>query len=183
MQQTIGNQKLTLVVGDISEQETETIVNAVNGTLLGGGTVDGTIRRKAGEGLNEECADIFKNRFNSERVPKGTAIITKGYDLPFEYIIHAVGPVWNGDKEEKQAELAETYKSCLSLAKEYNITSIAFPSLSTGIYQFPINLAAEAAIKTVVDFLKEEDFGDVTFTLHSSRSYEVYANELRELMK
>src|SRR5690625_5591540 len=97
--------------------------------------------------------------------------------------MHGRGHVWNRDKKEKQAELAETYKNCLLLAKEHDVTSIAFPSISTGIYHFPINLAAKVALKTVIDFLKKEEFGDVIFTLFSDRSYEVYANELRELME
>lgn len=182
MQKTIGNQQLTLEIGDISEKKIDAIVNGVNGTLSGGGTLDETIRKKAGEGLNEECAEIYKNRFNNEQAPKGQAIITGGYNLPVKHIIHAVGPIWNGNTEEKQAKLTETYKNCLYLAKEHNVKSIAFPSLSTGIYQFPINLAAEVALRTTVDFLKEEDFGDVVFILYSSRSYEVYEKELRKLM-
>lgn len=182
MEQTIGNYKLILEVGDISEQKTSAIVNPVNGRLSGGGTVDEAIRSKAGEGLTEKLADIFANQLGNEQLPTGQAIITSGYDLPVKYIIHARGPVWDGDKEKSQSELAETYQSCLLLAKEHQVTSIAFPSISTGIYHFPINLAAKVALKTVVDFLKEVDFGDVIFTLHSKRSYEVYANEMRELM-
>lgn len=183
VEQTIGNHKLILEVGDISEVKTNAIVNPVNGRLSGGGTVDEAIRSKAGEGLDEECADIFKNQLNNEQLPTGQAIITSGFDLPVQYIIHTRGPVWNGEKDESEAELAETYKNCLLLAKEHDVTSIAFPSISTGIYHFPINLAAHVALKTVVDFLKQEDFGDVVFTLFSKRSYEVYANELKELMK
>ena len=183
MEQTIGNQKIILEVGDISEQKTDAIVNPVNGMLSGGGTVDEAIRSKAGEGLDEELTDIFENQLNNEQMPTGQATITSGHDLPVKYIIHARGPVWNGEKEERQRELAETYKSCLLLAKEHDVTSIAFPSISTGIYHFPINLAAKVALKTAVDFLKQEDFGDIVFTLHSKRSYEVYANELKELMK
>ena len=183
MKQTINNQQLILEVGDISEQKTDAIINPVNGRLLDGGTVDDAIRSKAGEGLTKECADVFKNQLNSEQLPTGQAIITGGHDLPVKYIIHARGPVWNGEKEEKQKELADTYQNCLILAKEHDVTSVAFPSISTGIYHFPINLAAQVALKTVIDFLKKEDFGDVVFTLFSDRSYEVYANELRELMK
>ncbi len=183
MKQTINNQQLILEIGDISDKKTDAIVNPVNGRLSGGGTVDEAIRSKAGKGLNEECTEIFKNQFNNEQMPTGQAIITSGHDLPVKYIIHARGPVWNGEKEERQAELASTYQSCLTLAKEHDATSIAFPSISTGIYHFPINLAAKVALKTVVDFLKKEDFGDVVFTLFSNRSYEVYVNELKELMK
>lgn len=183
MEQIIGNQKLILEVGDISDKQTDAIVNPANGRLSGGGTVDETIRSKAGEGLSEELTHIFKNQLNNEQLPTGQAVITSGYDLPVKHIIHARGPVWNGEKEASQAELAETYKSCLRLAKEHDITSIAFPSISTGIYHFPINLAAKVALKTAVDFLKEEDFGDLVFTLFSNRSYEVYVNELKELMK
>lgn len=183
MEQTIGNQKLILEVGDIAEKKTDAIVNPVNGRLSGGGTVDEAIRRHAGEELQKALTDIFTNQLNNEQLPTGEAIITSAYDLPVKHIIHARGPVWNGEKEARQRELADTYQSCLSLAKEHGVTSIAFPSISTGIYHFPINLAAKVALKTVVDFLKEENFGDVTFTLFSERSYEVYVNELKELMK
>lgn len=183
MKQTIGNQQLILEVGDISDKKTNAIVSPVNGRLTGGGTVDEAILKKAGKGLNEERADIFKNQLGNEQMPTGQAVITTGHDLPIEYIIHARGPVWNGEKKEKQAELAETYNNCLLLAKKHNVTSISFPSISTGIYHFPINLAAKVALKTVIDFLEKENFGDVVFTLFSDRSYEVYANELRELME
>jgi len=183
VKQTIGNQQLILEVGDISEKKTNAIVSPVNGRLTGGGTVDEAILKKAGKGLNEERANIFKNQLGNEQLPTGQAIITTGHDLPIEYIIHARGPVWNGEKKEKQAELAETYKNCLLLAKEHDVTSIAFPSISTGIYHFPINLAAKVALKTVIEFLEKENFGDVVFTLFSDRSYEVYANELRELIE
>src|SRR5699024_11316897 len=99
----------------------------------------------------------------NEQLPTRKAVITTCHDLPIEYIIHARGPVWNGEKKEKQAELAETYNNCLLLAKEHSVTSIAFPSISTGIYHFPINLAAKVALKTVIDFLEKENFGDVVF--------------------
>src|SRR5699024_2074033 len=170
MEQTIGNQKLLLEVGDIAEMKTHAIVNPVDGRVSGGGTGDDAIGRKEGRGLDEECADIFKNQLNNEQLPTGQAIITSGFDLPVQYIIHTRGPVWNGEKDESEAELAETYKNCLLLAKEHDVTSIAFPSISTGIYHFPINLAAHVALKTVVDFLKKDDVGDVVFTLFSKRS-------------
>lgn len=183
MEQIIGNQKLILEVGDIAEKQTDAIVNPVNGRLSGGGTVDEAIRRHAGDSLTKELADLFKNQLRSEQLPTGEAMITSGHDAPVKYIIHARGPVWDGEKEARQKELAKTYTNCLLLAKEHGVKSIAFPSISTGIYHFPINLAAKVALKTVVEFLQEGDFGDVTFTLFSERSYEVYVNELKELLK
>src|SRR5690625_8004958 len=112
MKQTIGNQQLILEVGDISKKKTNAIVSPVNGRLTGGGTVDEAILRKAGKGLNEERADIFKNHLNNEQMPTGQAIITEGQNLATQHVIHARGRVWEGGKEEKQEELGENYKKC-----------------------------------------------------------------------
>src|SRR5690625_2217399 len=117
VKQTNRNQQIILEVGDISEKKTNTIVSPVNGRLTGGGTVDEAILKKAGKGLNEERADIFKNQLGNEQMPTGQAIITSGHDLPIEYVIHARGPVWNGEKKEKKQKWQKLIKIVYFLQK------------------------------------------------------------------
>lgn len=181
MEANIETNRLILMVGDITNQETDAIVNAANGTLMGGGGVDGAIHRKAGKQLVEACREIRKNQLNDEELPTGEAVMTKGYNLPANYVIHTVGPVWSGDKEDKDDLLKNCYLHSLTLAADKGLTSIAFPSISTGVYHFPIERAANIAISTVINFLKLFKFDKVIFTLFSEEDYQVYANALKEL--
>lgn len=128
--------------GDITRQESDAIVNAANTTLLGGGGVDGAIHRAAGPGLLEECRAIGG-------CPPGEARITRAYELPARWVIHAVGPVWSGGARGEAELLRGCYESSLALAKQNNVRSIAFPSISTGAFGYPIELAARIAVQTV----------------------------------
>ncbi len=154
--------------GDITKLEVDAIVNAANRTLLGGGGVDGAIHRAAGPQLLEEC-----RKLNGCRT--GEAKITKGYNLPAKFVIHTVGPVWHGGESNEDELLANCYRNSLRIANEYNLKSIAFPAISTGVYGFPFQRAANIAFNTVKSFEKENSsLEDVYFVCFSKEDYDYY---------
>jgi len=156
---------------DITEINTDAIVNAANTSLLGGGGVDGAIHRKGGKRILEECIAIRNKQGGCE---VGQAVITTAGNLPSKFVIHKVGPVWNGDKEEKKKLLADCYRNSLELALQNNIKTIAFPNISTGIYHFPKDKAAEIAIKTVKEFFQKEEFEKIIFVCFDDENYDIY---------
>ena len=144
--------RVTVVVGDITKQDVEAIVNAANSSLLGGGGVDGAIHRAGGPAILEECRDIRRTRF-PQGLPTGEAVVTTGGNLPALYVIHTVGPIY-GEQGGKEAELlANCYHNSLTLAVEKNVTSVAFPSIATGVYGYPRAEAAAIVSKTIESFL------------------------------
>jgi len=171
MQTKVNNTKLSLIRGDITEQDTEAIVNAANTSLLGGGGVDGAIHRAGGPEILEECKKI---RARQEGCPTGEAVITTGGKLKAKYVIHTVGPVWSGGNQNENLLLRNAYRNSLTLAKDKGIKSISFPSISTGAYRFPIYDAARIALSSVREFLKEHDFEEVRFVLFSERDLKAY---------
>ncbi|GFZ75690.1 O-acetyl-ADP-ribose deacetylase [Compostibacillus humi] len=183
MKAEINGNTLELKVGDITKETTEAIVNAANGTLMGGGGVDGAIHRAAGEELLEECKMIRKEKLHGDYLPTGEAVITKGYNLPAKYVIHTVGPIWTGKSETEEMKLRNCYDNALQLAKERGITSISFPSISTGVYRYPVKLASVVALTTIIEFLKRESFGKVVMTLFSEGDYDVYKAALERLLQ
>lgn len=178
MEKTIGRTKLSLIRGDITLQETEAIVNAANTGLLGGGGVDGAIHRAGGPKILEECKEI---RAKQEGCPTGEAVITTGGNMMTEYVIHTVGPVWSGGDRNENQLLSNAYYNSLNLAKENGIRSISFPSISTGVYRFPIDKAARVALTTVKEFIQESNFVEVRFVLFSERDLTVYKEALQEI--
>jgi O-acetyl-ADP-ribose deacetylase (regulator of RNase III) len=160
--------KLELILGDITRLKVDAIVNAANTTLLGGGGVDGAIHRAAGPELLEECRRLGG-------CPTGEARITKGHKLPAKYVIHTVGPVWHGGKGRENELLASCYRNSLELAEENGIKSIAFPSISTGAYGFPMNHASKIAVQSVQGSLRTtKRIERVVFVCFSQRDYEIY---------
>lgn len=139
--------RIAVVVGDITEQHVDAIVNAANTSLLGGGGVDGAIHRAAGPELLRACSSLGG-------CPTGQARITHGYRLPATWVIHAVGPVWSGGQRGEDDLLASCYRGSLTLARDHGVRTIAFPAISTGVYRFPLERAARIAIREVEEFLE-----------------------------
>ena len=139
---------ISVVVGDITRLEVDAIVNAANELMLGGGGVDGAIHRAAGPELLEACQEVREIR-PGVRCPTGEARITPGFRLPARHVIHTVGPIWKGGDADEAALLASCYASCIALANKHDVTSIAFPAISCGVYRFPVDQAAAIAVKTL----------------------------------
>jgi O-acetyl-ADP-ribose deacetylase (regulator of RNase III) len=175
--------EVKLMKGDITEVETEAIVNAANPTLMGGGGVDGAIHRKGGPKIREECLAIRRNKW-PEGLPTGEAVITSGGNLKAKFVIHTVGPVWRGGKYGEAKALATAYLNCLKLAEKTGLSSVAFPSISTGAYGFPVEQASYTALKTVKDYIGDNGkLKQVVFVLFSDRDYELYATVARRLFQ
>jgi len=157
-----------IVRENITKLKVDTIVNAANNTLLGGGGVDGAIHRAAGPLLLQECRTL-------NGCETGQAKITKGYNLHAKFVIHTVGPVWKGGLHNEKELLKNCYNNCLNIAKENNCKTIAFPNISTGVYRFPKQLAAEIAVQTVKSFIDRDFFfKEIVFVCFDDENFELY---------
>lgn len=168
---------IRVVQGDITEQDTDAIVNAANSSLLGGGGVDGAIHRRAGAELLHECRLLHGCR-------TGDAKITRGYNLPARHIIHTVGPVWQGGEKGEDELLESCYRRCYEIAREKGLHSIAFPAISTGIYRFPLERATRIARRAAGEMMLDPgSIGDVRFICFGPEAAEVYRTVFAELLE
>jgi O-acetyl-ADP-ribose deacetylase (regulator of RNase III) len=177
MQVKINSQLLELHQGDITLQEVDALVNAANSSLAGGGGVDGAIHRHGGPSIMAETEQKYP-----DGCPTGSAVISGAGSLRARHVIHAVGPIWNGGRHGEAELLASAYRRCLALAVEHGCQSIAFPSLSTGAYRYPVDQAARVALRTIVDFLNAEGRPNlVRVVLFDAGTYGAYAAALEEI--
>lgn len=169
--------KINIIKSDITKVQADAVVNAANTSLLGGGGVDGAIHRAGGKAILEECMQI---RARQGGCPTGEAVITTAGSLPATYVIHTVGPVWNGGKAREEQLLANAYRNSLELARTNACRTVAFPNISTGVYHFPKPLAAQIAIREVSNFLRQypDDFDKITFVCFDEENYQLYQNLL-----
>lgn len=175
MKISVHQSTLEIVQGDITQQDTEAIGNAANSALAGGGGVDGAIHRAGGPTLMSELKTKYKG------CPTGSAVITGGGNLKAKYVIHAVGPRYSGSPKDPEL-LSSAYRSSLTLCTQNKISSIAFPSISTGIYGYPVEEASRIALKTVMDYLKDHpEVKLVRFVLFDSNTFTVYKESLKEM--
>jgi O-acetyl-ADP-ribose deacetylase (regulator of RNase III) len=168
--------RLEIIEGDITKLDVDAIVNAANKTLLGGGGVDGAIHRAAGPKLLEETSTLGG-------ADTGQAKITGGYNLPARHVIHTVGPVWHGGKSNEEGLLADCYRNSLSLAERNDVKTVAFPSISTGVYGFPIDRATRIALGEIKAFLdKDRIMEKVICCTFGKRDYKTYLEAAEELL-
>ena len=182
METSIVNTKIIFVYGDITEQETDAIVNAANPGLMGGEGVDGAIHSKGGADILKECK-MIRQRIYPDGLPTGNAVITTGGKLKAKKVIHTVGPVWYGGNNNEPQLLADAYKNSLKIAIENGIKTISFPSISTGAYGYPVEKASRVALRSVIEFLKENSgIKEVRFILHSDHDMKIYEEALKEIL-
>jgi O-acetyl-ADP-ribose deacetylase (regulator of RNase III) len=179
VQKQINNSTLILDQGDITKEKTDAIVNAANPGLMGGGGVDGAIHRAGGSAILEECKKI---RAKQGLLSTGKAVITTGGNLSAKYVIHTVGPIWRGGNQGEPELLKSCYIESLKVAVTNGCKSIAFPSISTGAYGYPVEKAAPVALEAVINFLKEnKSIEEVRFILFDSHTFDAYNNAFKQI--
>ncbi len=181
MSSTWGKISVRIIEGDITDQDVDAIVNAANSSLTGGGGVDGAIHRKGGPMILEDCRRILNEEW-PEGLPTGKAVLTRGGRLKARHVIHTVGPIWSGGNEGEPEALAHCYGNSLDLAAKHDLESVAFPSISTGAYGYPITQASRIALRTVRECAKKEcKPKQVTFVLFSDEDLGTYLRVVQEL--
>ncbi len=171
----VNKKRLVLIEGDITVQETDAIVNAANSALRGGSGVDGAIHRAGGPAILEECKKY-------SGCPTGQAVITTAGLMPSKQVIHTVGPIWRGGNHNEPDLLHQCYSNSLKMADEHNLKSISFPSISTGVYGYPIKEAVKIAITTVIEYLKgPTKIEEVHFVLFGAHDYSIYEEGLGKI--
>ena len=178
----VGNAKICLVQGDITDMDTDAVVNAANSSLMGGGGVDGAIHRRGGPKILEECKRLRAREWPAG-LPTGKAAITTGGNLKAKYVIHTVGPIWHGGTEKEPELLEDAYRNSLKLAVSKGLKIVAFPSISTGAYGYPTEKASILALTTVKEFLeKEGNLSRVIFVLFTKNDLEIYEEAAKEIL-
>jgi O-acetyl-ADP-ribose deacetylase (regulator of RNase III) len=176
MKRTFAGCQLELVQGDITDQEVDAIVNAANSRLAGGGGVDGAIHRRGGSEIMAETQQRYP-----DGCPTGSAVLSTAGHLPAKYVVHAVGPVWHGGEQGEPEQLASAYWSSLEQAVAHRCGSVAFPSLSTGAYGYPLDQASRIALRTTVDFLRQHQVPPlVRFVLFGQDAWDAFRDALSE---
>lgn len=171
--------KTQVIKGDITTQHMDAIVNAANSSLMGGGGVDGAIHRAGGPQILEECKKIIRKQ---GELPAGEAVITTAGKMPAKYVIHTVGPVWNGGNSKEQQKLSNCYTNSLKLAIKNNCKTIAFPNISTGVYGYPKEKAAKVAVQTTQKFLQSNpEIEQVVFVCFDDENYRLISEEIKKL--
>ncbi len=179
MRLQINKSAIHIIQGDITQQNTDAIVNAANSSLMGGGGVDGAIHRAGGPAILAECKEIVKKQ---GRLPTGEAVITTAGNMASKYVIHTVGPVYKDGKSNEPQLLANAYRNSLTVAAEKKLETLSFPAISTGIYGYPVDDATEIAFRTVIDFLREHtQIILVRFVLFDDRTFSSYQQALTRL--
>jgi O-acetyl-ADP-ribose deacetylase len=178
----LGNATLRVVQGDITEQAVDAIVNAANSSLLGGGGVDGAIHRKGGPEILDACGEIRRTQY-PDGLPTGEAVATPAGRLPARWVIHTVGPVWRGGEAREAELLGAAYRNSLECARELGAQTVAFPSLSTGAYGYPVEEAASMALSTIAEYLQAHPavLGEVRLVAFSDGDFERYRAALQAL--
>jgi O-acetyl-ADP-ribose deacetylase (regulator of RNase III) len=178
MEKTIGKTTLKTTIADITTLKVDAVVNAANSSLMGGGGVDGAIHRAGGPSILDECKKIVAE---IGRLPTGEAVITTAGRMPSKHVIHTVGPVWHGGTKGEPALLRNAYSNSLKVATENRLKTVAFPSISTGVYGYPIGKAAAVAVRAVVDFVKAhpDSFEEITFCGFDGATENEYASALK----
>ncbi len=177
MEARINQSVLSLIIGDITKESTDAIVNAANSGLRGGGGVDGAIHRAGGPTIMEECREIGS-------CPTGSAVITSAGLLKAKYVIHAVGPIYRDGRHDEETLLRNAYAACLKLALKHGLKSISFPALSAGAYGYPLRPAARIALETVIEyFTGHPEIKEVRFVLFSQDTYDAFSGELQSLLQ
>lgn len=173
---------LSLVQGDITDAAVDAVVNAANTSLMGGGGVDGAIHRRGGPTILDACKTVRRDQY-PDGLPTGRAVVTTAGDLPARHVIHTVGPVWHGGHRGEPDLLADAYRHSLDQARQHHLRTVAFPSISTGAYRFPIDRAAAIALHTVADVIRmhPDAFDEIRFVLFSSSDFGVYRRALETL--
>lgn len=171
--------RIWVIKGDITKVKVDAIVNAANSSLLGGGGVDGAIHLAGGSAILLHCKKIIQKQGGCRT---GQAVITTAGNLSAEFVIHTVGPIWHGGNHDEEKDLASCYKSSLQLASENNCNSVAFPNISTGVYGFPKDKAAEIAVRTTIQFLSENKIPEkIIFVCYDEENFELVKKELNKI--
>jgi O-acetyl-ADP-ribose deacetylase (regulator of RNase III) len=177
MEKKIGNTLLRTMVSDITTLEVDAIVNAANSSLMGGGGVDGAIHRAGGPEILKQCKEIVAE---IGRLPAGEAVVTTAGRMPSKHVIHTVGPVWHGGKSDEPRLLGNCYRNSLKVALEHGLKRVAFPSISTGVYGYPVDRAADVAVKAVIESVEAhgDAFDEIIFCGFDRRTEQEYASAL-----